>query len=180
MPIEESLGALVELREAGKIRHIGVSNVFRELLEQALAAAPIVSVQNQYSVESRFSDPEVDACASRDLAFMPWAPIMMGDLARVDALERLAAERGATPAQIALAWLFARSPAMLPIPGTSSIEHLEENIAAARLRLSADELTALRGSARSLQAAGASTGSAGTCRAPTARAASGSPPTPGA
>ncbi len=147
VPIEESLGALVELREAGKIRHIGVSNFFRELLDQALAAAPIVSVQNQYSVEARLSDPEVDVCAARGIAYMPWAPIMMGDLARVAALERIGAARNATPAQVALAWLLARSPAMLPIPGTSSIAHLEENVAAARLRLSAGELAELAGEA---------------------------------
>jgi pyridoxine 4-dehydrogenase len=143
VPLEESLGALVQLRDEGKVRHIGVSNVFRELLDIALAVAPVVSVQNQYSVESRVSDPEVDLCERRGIAFMPWAPILMGDLGRVSALARVAAERTATPAQIALAWLLARSKTMLPIPGTASIEHLEENVRAAELRLSAEELVLL-------------------------------------
>jgi aryl-alcohol dehydrogenase-like predicted oxidoreductase len=143
VPLEESLGALVQLRDEGKVRHIGVSNLFREVLDIALAVAPIVSVQNQYSVAGRTSDPEVDLCERRGLAFMPWAPILMGDLGQVTALARIAAERGATPAQIALAWLLTRSETMLPIPGTSSIEHLEENVRAAKLRLSNDELALL-------------------------------------
>jgi pyridoxine 4-dehydrogenase len=143
VPLEESLGTLVELRDQGKIRHIGVSNVFREVLDMALAIAPIVSVQNEYSVEHRGSDPEVDLCERRGIAFMPWAPILAGDFGRVTALERIAAARHATPAQIALAWLLARSETMLPIPGTSSIEHLEENVRAAELRLTDDEIAAL-------------------------------------
>jgi pyridoxine 4-dehydrogenase len=143
VPLEESLGALAQMRDEGKIRHIGVSNLFRELLDLALSVAPVVSVQNQYSVGSRASDPEVDLCAARGIAFLPWAPILMGDLQRVKALERVAAGRGATPAQVALAWILARSDTMLPIPGTSSIAHLEENAQAARLRLSDEELTLL-------------------------------------
>jgi pyridoxine 4-dehydrogenase len=143
VPVEESLGALVALRDAGKVRHIGVSNFFRELLDAALAAAPIASVQNQYSVGSRASDPEVDVCGNRGIPFMPWAPIMMGELGDVQALERIAGERGASPARIALAWLLARSPTMLVIPGTASIAHLEDNVAAADMRLSDDELAEL-------------------------------------
>jgi pyridoxine 4-dehydrogenase len=143
VPLEESLGALVELREEGKVRMIGISNAFRELLERAFEAAPIVSVQNEYSVDSRLSDHEVEACAARGVAYMPWAPIMMGDLARVPALEQIASAHGATPAQVALAWLLARSPAMLPIPGTSRVEHLEENVAAAQLQLIDEELALL-------------------------------------
>jgi aryl-alcohol dehydrogenase-like predicted oxidoreductase len=140
VPLEESLGALMQMRDEGKIRHIGVSNVFRELLDLALSVAPIVSVQNQYHPASRHSDPEVDRCATLGIAFVPWAPVLMGDAARVKALERVAAARDATPAQVALAWLLARSDTMLPIPGTSSIAHLEENVGAARLRLSDEEL----------------------------------------
>jgi len=143
VPVEESLGALVELRDAGKIRHIGVSNFFRELLDAALAAAPIASVQNQYSVGSRASDPEVDVCGARGIPFLPWAPIMMGELGNKPALDRIAGEHDATPAQVALAWLLARSPAMLTIPGTSSIAHLDENVAAAAVRLSDDEVAEL-------------------------------------
>jgi aryl-alcohol dehydrogenase-like predicted oxidoreductase len=143
VPLEESLGALVQLRDEGKVRHIGVSNLFREVLDLALAVAPVVSVQNQYSVAARRSDPEVDLCKRQGIAFMPWAPILMGDLGQVTALARIAAERGATPAQIALAWLLARSETMLPIPGTSSIEHVEENVRAAELRLSDEELALL-------------------------------------
>jgi aryl-alcohol dehydrogenase-like predicted oxidoreductase len=143
VPLEESLGALVQMRDEGKIRHIGVSNMFRELLDRALSVAPVVSVQNQYSVGSRSSDPEVELCAARAIAFLPWAPILMGDLQRVKALGRVAAGRGATPAQVALAWLLARSETTLPIPGTSSIAHLEENVQAARLRLSEEELALL-------------------------------------
>jgi pyridoxine 4-dehydrogenase len=143
VPVAESLGALVELRDAGKVRQIGVSNFFRELLDAAFEAAPIVSVQNQYSVGSRASDPEVDVCDDRGIAFMPWAPIMMGELGNLPALERIAGERDTSAAQIALAWLLARSPAMLTIPGTSSIAHLEENVAAASMRLSDDELAEL-------------------------------------
>ncbi len=143
VPLEESLGALVDLRDEGKIRLIGISNSFREQLDRALEMAPIVSVQNQYSVESRQSDPEVDVCARRGIAYMPWGPILMGDLARVPVLEQVAAEHGVTPAQVAIAWLLDRSPAMLPIPGTSSIEHLDENVQAAGLRLSDDALARL-------------------------------------
>jgi aryl-alcohol dehydrogenase-like predicted oxidoreductase len=140
VPLEESLGALMQMRDEGKIRHIGVSNLFRELLDLALSVAPVVSVQNQYNPASRHSDPEVDRCATLGIAFMPWAPLLLGDLAGLKALERVAAARDATPAQVALAWLLARSDTMLPIPGTSSIAHLEENVGAARLRLSEEEL----------------------------------------
>src|SRR5205807_189098 len=136
-------GALVQMRDEGKIRHIGVSNVFHELLDVALSAAPVVSVQNQYNVANRLSDPEVDVCTARGISFMPWAPLLMGDLGLVGPLARIAAARGATPAQIALAWLLARSDTMLPIPGTSSIAHLEENLRAAALRLTDEELALL-------------------------------------
>jgi aryl-alcohol dehydrogenase-like predicted oxidoreductase len=140
VPIEESMGALAELQAEGKIQQIGVSNMFAELLEQALATAPVVSVQNRYNVVQRFSDAAIDRCAAEGVAFMPWQPLNGTDQ---EALRAVADERGTEPAQIALAWLLARSPAMLVIPGTKSIEHLERNVAAAALELSAAELAQL-------------------------------------
>jgi pyridoxine 4-dehydrogenase len=143
VPLDESLGTLLELRDEGKIRLIGVSNVFRELLDFALSMAPVASVQNEYSTAARFSDPEVDVCEARGIAYMPWAPLRLGDLAPVNAVAAVAANHAATPAQVALAWLLARSATMLPIPGTSSLEHLEENVAAAALELSDEDLASL-------------------------------------
>jgi aryl-alcohol dehydrogenase-like predicted oxidoreductase len=144
VPLEESLGALVELQRAGKIRHIGISNVGPDHLDRARAAADVVSVQNRYSLGDRQSEPVLEACEREGLAFLPWFPLAAGELARPGgALDRVAAAHGASPSQVALAWLLARSPAMLPIPGTSSVEHLEENVAAAGLRLSSDELDEL-------------------------------------
>ncbi len=140
VPIEESMGALTELQAEGKIQQIGVSNMFAELLEQALAAAPVVSVQNRYNVVQRFSDPAIDRCAAAGIAFMPWQPLNGTDQ---EALRAVAGERGLEPAQIALAWLLARSPAMVVIPGTKSIEHLERNVAAAAIELSAEETARL-------------------------------------
>ena len=143
VPLEESLGALVELRDEGKIRQIGISNVFRGDLARALEIAPIVSVQNLYNLGRRGSDPEVDVCALNQIAYMPWFPLFAGEIPGDGEIGRVAAARGVTAAQVALAWLLARSPAMLPIPGTSSIEHLEENVAAAAVQLSDAELAAL-------------------------------------
>jgi aryl-alcohol dehydrogenase-like predicted oxidoreductase len=140
VPIEESMGALAELQGEGKIQQIGVSNMFREGLAAAMDAALVVSVQNRYNVVQRFSDPDVDRCAEEGLAFMPWQPLNGVDQ---EALRAIADARGVEPAQIALAWLLARSPAMLVIPGTKSIEHLERNVAAASLELSADETAQL-------------------------------------
>ena len=131
VPIEDSIGALDELRREGKIRHFGVSNVFGDQLEAALRTAPIVSVQNRYSLMNRDSEHEIEICEREGIAFMPWQPLADGALASI-----------AGP-QVALAWLLQRSPAMLPIPGTTSIEHLEENVTAAGLRLTADEVAAL-------------------------------------
>ena len=145
VPFEESVGALVELRDEGKILHIGLSNVDAAELERAREIAPVVSVQNRYGVDNRESDPVLDACERDGLAFIPWFPLGAGDAGQHEVLRRVAADRGATPFQIALAWLLARSPSMLPIPGTSSIEHLEENVAAAAIRLTEDEITALSG-----------------------------------
>jgi pyridoxine 4-dehydrogenase len=125
--IEESVGALAELRQEGKVREIGVSNVFGDQLERARRAAPIVSVQNRYSLKHRESQAEIAICEREGMAYMPWWPLAGGELAA-----------GGT--QRALAWLLHRSPAMLPIPGTASVEHLEENVAAAAVRLAPDEI----------------------------------------
>jgi len=147
VPMEESLGALVEAQAQGKIRHIGVSNVSVGELARARAVARVVSVQNRYSVSDRASDPVVDVCARDGLGFLPWGPLATGSLAnsRDVRLQQIAHLYGATCAQVALAWLLKRSPAMLPIPGTSSVAHLEENSAAAALRLSDEEYEALIG-----------------------------------
>jgi pyridoxine 4-dehydrogenase len=142
VPIEESVGALAELREEGKIAHIGVSNTGESELARARAVVPIVSVQNRYSLGDRASDPVLGTCEREGLAFIPWYPLGAGGIAG-GPIERIASERRATPFQVALAWLLARSPATLPIPGTSSVEHLEENVAAASLRLSQDEVSEL-------------------------------------
>jgi len=145
VPVEDSIGALVELQEEGKIRHIGVSNVSLEELERAQQIATVVSVQNRYNVADRASEEVVQECERQRLAFFPWAPIASGsDLAgRGAAVEEVADAHGATPRQVALAWLLQHSPVILPIPGTSTIAHFEENFAAARLELEEDELDAL-------------------------------------
>ena len=143
VPYSESIGTLAELQRAGKIRHLGVSNVSVKQLEEARRIAPIVSVQNQYHIENRESDGVLAACEKAGIAFIPWYPLGAGRVLRSAKLRRVAAARGATPAQLAIAWLLARSPVMVPIPGTASIAHLEENAAAARLALSADDLSTL-------------------------------------
>lgn len=143
VPYAESIGTLAELQRAGKIRHLGISNVTVKQLEEARRIAPIVSVQNEYHIENRESDAMLAACEKSGIAFVPWYPLGAGRALRSAKVKRIAAGLGATPAQVAIAWLLARSPVMLPIPGTGSIAHLEENAAAARLRLSAEDLTAL-------------------------------------
>jgi aryl-alcohol dehydrogenase-like predicted oxidoreductase len=145
VPFEDSLGALVSLKEQGKIRHIGLSNVTERLIRQAQKLTPIVSVQNRYNVDDRQSESVLDVCAEDSIAFLPWAPIQ--DLDRNRTLTAIAAEHEATPRQIVLAWLLARSPVMLPIPGTGSVSHLEENVAATAITLSAEEVAALTASA---------------------------------
>jgi pyridoxine 4-dehydrogenase len=146
VPIEDSLGALVELRDEGKIRHLGVSNVTVEELDRAQALTEVVSVQNRFNLQDRHAEDVLDACADRGLAFIPWFPLATGDLAKPGGpLDRIAARHDATPSQVALAWLLQRSPAMLPIPGTSSIEHLEENAGAARIALTDGDMTELAG-----------------------------------
>lgn len=141
VPIEDSVAALAELQEEGKIRHIGVSNVSCEELERAQQVAPIVSVQNRYNVSDRGAEEVLRACAKQGLAFLAYFPLAVGELARPGGpLEEIAGPHGATPAQVALAWLLARSGVTLPIPGTSSIAHFEENLEAAQLELEEDEL----------------------------------------
>jgi len=136
VPLEDSLGALIELRDEGKIRHLGVSNVSVDELDRAQAMTEVVSVQNRFNLQDRDSEDVLDACTERGLAFIPWFPLAAGPLARPGgSLDKIAERHGATPSQIALAWLLHRSPAMLPIPGTSSIEHLEENVGAAQVVL---------------------------------------------
>jgi len=143
VPFAESFGALVEMQKAGKIRHLGLSNVSVSQLEQARRLAPVVSVQNSYSVDNRASEPVLRACEKFGLAFLPWYPLAAGSALQSAKVKQLAAKRNATPAQVALAWLLARSPVMLPIPGTGNLKHLEENAAAAALQLSAAERAAL-------------------------------------
>jgi pyridoxine 4-dehydrogenase len=144
VPLEDSLGALVELRDEGRIAHIGLSNVDLEQLDRGLATTGVVSVQDRFSLSDRESEDVLDACSERGLGFIPWFPLDTGSLARHGGpLDEVASRRGATPAQVALAWLLARSPVMLPIPGTSSVAHLEENVAAAGIQLSDEEVAEL-------------------------------------
>ncbi len=139
---EASVEALARLREQGKIRHIGLSNVTREHIERARKIAPVVSVQNRYSYADRESDFIVDYCEQNQIAFLPWAPIGQARAAH-DALQRVASQFYASPYQVALAWLLQRSKVIIPIPGTASVEHLEDNIAAATLELPQSAFKAL-------------------------------------
>jgi len=149
VPLEESMGALKELQDEGKIRHVGVSNVSAEQLERARAVVEVVSVQNRYNLEDRRAEDLLDACEAANIGFIPWFPLATGRLAEPGGpLDRIARAHEATPAQIALAWLLARSPVMLPIPGTSSIAHFEENLAAAEVDLSPDEVAEIGSYAR--------------------------------
>jgi pyridoxine 4-dehydrogenase len=141
VPLEESVGALVELREQGKIRHLGLSNVTEEQLRQAQRLTAIVSIQNRYNLDDRVSDSLIDLCEQEAMAFLPWAPIQ--DLDHNPALREIAGRHRATARQVVLAWLLARSPTVLPIPGTGTVAHLEDNLAAAGLQLSAAEVDAL-------------------------------------
>jgi aryl-alcohol dehydrogenase-like predicted oxidoreductase len=143
VPLEESVGTLVELHDEGKIDLIGLSNVSTGELERARALTPIVSVQNRYSLGDRSSEDVLRASEQLGIAFIPWYPLGAGGVADDSAVARIARARGATPFQVALAWLLASSPAMLPIPGTSSVTHLEENMAAAELELTERELAEL-------------------------------------
>jgi aryl-alcohol dehydrogenase-like predicted oxidoreductase len=143
VPLADSIGTLLELKDQGKIRHIGLCNVNEAQLREAQAIVPIVSVQNRYNAGDRSSDSLIDLCEQDAIAFLPWAPIL--DLEHNDALAQIAGQHDATPRQVALAWLLARSPVVLPIPGTGSVAHLESNVAAAGLVLSPQELAAITG-----------------------------------
>ena len=145
VPIEESIGALVDLQRAGKVRHIGVSNVSAAELSRARRVAEIASVQNSYNLRDRSSDALIDVCAASGIAFIPYYPLAKGRLTAAPGspLDRIAQRHHATSRQVALAWLLHRSPVMLPIPGTSSIAHLEENLEAASIRLSPGEFHSL-------------------------------------
>jgi pyridoxine 4-dehydrogenase len=144
VPFEDSVGALVKMKQAGKIRHIGLSNVDEDELERARALTEIASVQNRYSVSDRESEGVLEVCQREGIAFLPWYPLDTGKLASPKgALAKLAKERGATPAQLALAWLLAHSPVMVPIPGTANVAHLEENVAASSIELTEEDKRAI-------------------------------------
>jgi aryl-alcohol dehydrogenase-like predicted oxidoreductase len=144
VPIEDSVSALAELQQEEKIRLIGLCNVTADELERAQQVAPVVSVQNRYNLIDRGSEEVLAACGEQGLGFLPWFPLATGDLAQPGGeLDNVARAHSATPAQVALAWLLQRSPVMLPIPGTSSIAHFEENLAAAELELSPEQTAAL-------------------------------------
>jgi aryl-alcohol dehydrogenase-like predicted oxidoreductase len=148
VPLEEQFGAIRELRDEGKIRFVGVSEVSVEELHRARQLIEIATVQNRFNLAERAAEDVLRACEADGLGFLPWAPIGMGDvLDSMDALASAAARHGATQAQMALAWLLHRSPVVLPIPGTGSPEHLRENLGAALIELSEDDLAALEGGA---------------------------------
>jgi pyridoxine 4-dehydrogenase len=144
VPLADSIGALADLQKQGKIRHIGVSNVSVAQLDEAASVATIVSVQNRNNVGARDSEAVLTACTERGIGFIPWAPVGSGSLAPLD---EAAKNHDATPSQLALAWLLHHSAVMLPIPGTSSVAHLDENTVAATIELTADEVTALESAA---------------------------------
>lgn len=139
----ESMATLADLQRAGKIRHLGVSNVSVKQLAEARSIAAIVSVQNKYNIEDRTHEDVLLACEQAGIAFIPWYPMGAGKALGSAKVKRIAARLSATPAQIALAWLLARSPVMLPIPGTASLEHLQENVGAAEIRLLEGDLAEL-------------------------------------
>ena len=144
VPYEDSVGALKQLQDEGKILHIGISNASVDQLETARGIAEVVSVQNRFNLTDRSSDDVLERCEELGIAFFPWAPLAAGELAGPGGpVDEIAERHGATAGQVALAWLLRRSPVMLPIAGTSSVEHLEENIAAATLELSDEEVAAL-------------------------------------
>jgi aryl-alcohol dehydrogenase-like predicted oxidoreductase len=152
-PLEESLGALRRMQEQGKIRHIGLSEVTPAQIEEAEKIVPIVTVQNRYSLADRRLEETLNYCDRRGIGFLPWYPYAGGKMLKPDhpaaqALGRIAARLGATIPQLSLAWLLHRSPVILPIPGTSKIAHLEENVAAARLELTADDRAELEAAAQ--------------------------------
>ncbi|WNG95019.1 aldo/keto reductase [Mycobacterium sp. ITM-2016-00318] len=143
-PLEDQVGELAALQQEGKIRHIGLSEVDVAQLAAAQKIAPIVSVQNMYNLTARDAEPVLEACEAQGLGFIPWFPLAAGPLAAPDGpLQRIAADHDASASQLALAWLLKRSPAMLPIPGTSKVSHLEQNVAAAEIEISDEEFETL-------------------------------------
>ena len=143
-PAEDQIGELVTLQNEGKIRHIGLSEVNVDQLEAAQKTATISSVQNMYNITVRSAEPVLEACEAKDIGFIPWFPLAAGPLAAPGGpLQRIADDHHASPSQLALAWLLKRSPVMLPIPGTSKVAHLEENVAAAEIELSDEEFETL-------------------------------------
>jgi len=149
VPVEESLGTMLELRDEGKIRHIGLSEIGVDELDRARRTAPIATVQNRYNAADRSSEDVLDACERDGLGFIPWFPLETGGLAEQGGpLAEAAKRHGAEPAQLALAWLLHRSPVIMPIPGTSSVEHLEQNLAAAQIDLSDEEVREIEDAAR--------------------------------
>ncbi len=146
VPFEESVGTLADLQKEGKIRHVGLSNVDVDQLNRARAIVPIASVQNRYNLSDRASEDVLDECEREGIGFIPWFPLAAGPLTRSGGpLDQLAKAHNATQGQLALAWLLRRSPVMLPIPGTSSVAHLEENVAAAAITLTDEEMRSLEG-----------------------------------
>lgn len=143
VPFMDSVGALADAQRAGKIRYIGLSNVDVTRLEQARTLVNVVSVQNEYNLGNRESEPVLERCEKLGIAFLPWYPLGAGAVLRSARVKDMAKKLQATPAQVAIAWLLARSPVMLPIPGTAAIKHLEENMRAAELRLAAEDVRAL-------------------------------------
>jgi pyridoxine 4-dehydrogenase len=144
VPAEDQLGTLKDLQAQGKIKHIGLSEVSVRQIEHARAIVPIVSVQNRYSVTDRGSEDVLRYCEKEEMGFIPWFPLAAGRVSGSESpISRIATQWGATPSQVALAWLLARSPVMLPIPGTSKVKHLEENVAAAGLKVDAKKMQEL-------------------------------------
>ncbi|MGA9811243.1 MAG: aldo/keto reductase [Terriglobales bacterium] len=149
VPVEESLGAIAKLQSQGKIRHVGLSEVKPKEIDQARKVIKIVSVQNLYNVGDRQHEDVLQYCEKHGLAFIPWFPVAAGKLAKPGGeLDQVAKRHGSTVAQLSLAWLLRRSPVMLPIPGTSSVAHLEENLKAAEIALSADDMKAIEEATR--------------------------------
>jgi aryl-alcohol dehydrogenase-like predicted oxidoreductase len=141
VPVEDQLGALKELQAQGKIKHIGLSEVSVRQIEHARTIVAVVSVQNRYSIADRRSEDVLEYCEKEKMGFIPWFPLAAGRVSGADGpVRRVAARIKASPAQVALAWLLARSPVMLPIPGTSKVAHLEENVAAAGLKIDEDKM----------------------------------------
>lgn len=143
VPLEDQLGTLAALRDEGKIRHVGLSEVGVDDIRRSREHLEVVSVQNRYNLTDRQWEDVVDYCSAEGIAFIPWYPLASGGLVEGDALDRVATRHGATPTQIALAWLLRRSPVILPIPGTSKVAHLEENTAAASIELRDEDVAAL-------------------------------------